>query len=77
MIAAWRMARAIEAVMISSPASRIEKPKFLSQKVCHAHDDFNCQFLSRFFIDNILYVSYSLTDNVVILTYAVRTGRTC
>ena len=41
--------------------------------------DRGCQILARFFVDNILYVSYFLTDNVVIqLTLsALASGRAC
>jgi hypothetical protein len=60
------MASVSKTVMVQLPRISIEKPNFYQQKLCHA----SCRpWLSDpgvFFVDNIVYVSYFLTDNVAI-----------
>jgi hypothetical protein len=52
--------------MVQLHSIKIEKPNFLSQKVCHACHRPWLSDPGAFFDDSILYVSYFLTDNVVI-----------
>jgi hypothetical protein len=65
--------------MIQLHSIKIESQNFCRRKYAMRAADRGCQILARFFVDNILYVSYFLTDNVVIqLTLsALASGRAC
>jgi hypothetical protein len=52
--------------MVQLHSIEIEKTKLSTQKVCHARHRPWLSDPSAFFVDSILYVSYFLTDNVVI-----------